>query len=104
MIVHVISSLSLPCVWYGSLSEFERRLYLIDAYMIAPSTRIKTTAAIQNMNMNRSAWSEATGPAVPNVDWILSGVHAARRTTATGIISSRAVRNGNGSFETRCIW
>jgi len=41
---------------------------LIDVYMIAPSTRIKTTAAIQNMKMNKSAWSEAIGPAVPKVD------------------------------------
>ena len=44
------------------------------------------------------------GPAVPNVDWLLSGVHAARRAIASGTKSKSAGRSGNESFETRCIW
>jgi len=73
-------------------------------YITALSTRTNTIAAIQNMNLNKSAWSLAIGPAVPNVDWLLSGVHAASRTIASGTKSISAVRIGKESFETRCIW
>ena len=41
---------------------------------------------------------------MPNVDWLLSGVHAARSAMATGTRISSAGRSGTESFETRCIW
>ena len=71
---------------------------------MAPSTRTKTTTAIQKMNLKRFAWSSAMGPAVPNVDWALSGVHAARRANAIGASSSRVGRREMEGLETRCIW
>jgi hypothetical protein len=43
------------------------------------------------------------GPAVPNVDWALSGVHAARRANAIGASSSRVGRREMEGLETRCI-
>ena len=56
------------------------------------------------MNLNKSAWSLAMGPAVPNVDWLLSGVHAESRAIASGTKRISAGRSGKESFETRCIW
>ena len=56
------------------------------------------------MNLNKSAWSSAMGPAVPNVDWLLSGVHAASRAIASGINSKSVGRSVKESLETRCIW